>query len=355
MIVGAGPTGLTAAVELARRGIIARVIDRKSDPLPLSRAVGINARSLRLLEASGLTERLLNEGVRVRGARFHDQARLIAKLRLDREKFAYNFLLCLPQDRTEALMLERLQELGGRIEFGVSLAQLDYRGGGARVALKRSGSEDLEDAVYDMVLGADGARSLVRESIDLPYDGFDLAETWGIADIESAAWPHRNEFCGFMLPGGLVVVVVPIGKARYRVIANRSKALDLVPGGIAVDRLRREADFDISVRQVPSYRRGAVFLAGDAAHCHSPVGGRGMNLGIADAVSFARRLSADDLDGYSAERHAHGRTAITASERGRRAVTAESRLGRLLVRSAIRMVGHAPFLQKRIARVVLDV
>ena len=105
-----------------------------------------------------------------------------------------------------------------------------------------------------------------------------------------------------MLPGGLVVVVVPIGKARYRVIANRSKALDLVLGGIAVDRLRREADFDISVRQVPSYRRGAVFLAGDAAHCHSPVGGRGRILGIADAVSFARRLSADDLDGYSATR-----------------------------------------------------
>jgi 2-polyprenyl-6-methoxyphenol hydroxylase-like FAD-dependent oxidoreductase len=355
LIVGAGPTGLTAAVELARRGVMPRIIDGKSSPLPLSRAVGINARSLTLLEASGVAERLLAEGVRVQRARIHDQARAIAELRLDRQDFKYNFMLCLPQDSTEAILLERFKELGGDVEFGVSLESLSRRDEKALVTLKHAGEQRIEEAEYDTVLGADGAHSRVREAVKLPYVGIDLAGAWGIADVDSAAWPYDDQFCGFILPGGRVVVVIPIGKDRYRVVANRTKALELVPGGMAVDRLRREADFDIAVRQVPSYRQDSVFLAGDAAHCHSPVGGRGMNLGIADAVSFAGRLAADDLDGYSAERHAHGQAAIAASERGRRALTAQSRLGRLLVRSVIRTIGNATFLQKRLARLVLDI
>lgn len=355
LIAGAGPTGLTAAVELARRGIVPRIVDRKTDPLLLSRAVGINAHSLMLLEDSGVSERLLAEGIRVRRARMHHGARLLAEIRLDRLDHKYNFMLCLPQDRTEAILLDRLRELGGDAEFGVGLEHLELRDGGALATLRHAEDGRAEEASYGMLLGADGVRSTVREAAGIAYDGFDLDGAWGIADVASAAWAHNDEFCGFILPAGGVVVVLPIGTRRYRIVSNRENALEQVPGGMPVDTIRREGKFDIAIRQAPSYRQDCVFLAGDAAHCHSPVGGRGMNLGIADAVGFARRVSEGDLEGYSAERHAHGQATIRTSESGRRAVMAKNPFLRPIVRTVLRLAGRMPFLQKRIAREALDI
>ena len=354
LIVGAGPTGLTAAVELARRGRLARVIDRKADPLPLSRAVGINARSLTLLEPSGVAERLLDAGIKVRELVIHDREREIARIRLDREEFRYNFMLALPQDETESILAKRFGELGGRVEFGVALEGLAVAGSRAQARLAYAADGRVEEASYDLVLGADGVRSTVREAAALPFEGFDLPGTWGVADLESAAWPHRDRACLFRRPRGAILVVVPIGPFRYRVVANHPKAIEALPPGLTVDRLRREAEFAIAIRQVPAYGAGPLYLAGDAAHCHSPAGGRGMNLGMADAACFARRLAEGDLAGYSEERHGHGRATIELSEDLRRAMTRESPLARWLVGAGLRLVGRIPALQKRLARQVLD-
>jgi len=362
LIVGAGPTGLTAAVELARRGIVPRVIDRKVDPLPLSRAVGINARSLALLQPSGLAERLLAAGIKVREMVIHDREQPLARIRLDRAGGPYDFLLALPQDETEAILAKRFRELGGRVEFGVELEGLAVDGERAQVKLVHRADGRVEAAAYDRVLGADGVRSTVRQAARLPFEGFDLPGTWGVADLESAAWPHRDRACLFLRPRGAILVAIPIGPFRYRVVANHPKALEALPPGMTVDRLRREAEFEISIRQVPAYDAGPLFLAGDAAHCHSPAGGRGMNLGIADAASFARRFAKDEpgerpgetLAGYSAERHAHGRETIKLSEELRHTMTREQPLARWLVRTGLRLVGHIPALQKRLARQVLD-
>ncbi len=348
LVVGAGPTGLTAAVELARRGVDVAVVDRKDAPSRLSRAVGITPASLGILEPSGVTERLLAEGVRYRAVLFHLGARPVAMVPLAEGSGAFPFILGLPQDRTERHLADVAVAAGTRIAYGRTLEGLSQRAGGVR-AVFADGSEER----CDLLLGADGVRSTVGAASGLPCEGHDLPETWSIADVEADGWPHREAFCVFRCTAGEVAVVAPLSTTRVRVISNTPDAIATLPVPLAVTRTHRAGTFAISVRQAPRYRDGRVFLAGDAAHCHSPVGGRGMNLGIADAADFARRVSHGEARGYGPERHRQGARTIAASERARRAMTATSAPARAGVAALLHAVGALPPLQARLARVLL--
>ena len=127
-----------------------------------------------------------------------------------------------------------------------------------------------------------------------------------------------------------------------------------VPLALQVTAVRRQSHFTIAIRQVAGYGVGRVYLAGDAAHCHSPAGGRGMNLGIADAADLAARITDDRLDGYSAARHEDGARTIAQSERIRRRVTTTSGTTRVLTKAAFYMIGSLPPLQRWVARRFLD-
>lgn len=313
LIVGAGPTGLTAAVELARRGVPARIIDRNDGPTQLSKAVGINAESLTLLEPSGVADRLIGAGIKVREAHLWADGRCLVVLRVDRLEHRFNFMLALPQSETERVLGERLEALGGRIERRTALVGLDRTTGPMTARLERGG--EVEEATFDLVLGADGVHSTVRQAAGLPFEGYDHQRVWGVADTEIEDWPYPGDVANlFLHRGGDVGFIVPIGPGRFRAVSNTENALDHIPGQYRITRVLRTDRFHIPIRQVPDYRKDAVFLAGDAAHAHSPAGGRGMNVGMADACAFARRLAADALDGYSAERHPAGRASIRMSE-----------------------------------------
>ena len=349
LVVGAGPTGLTAGVELARRGVAVTVIDKRDAASALSRAVGITPRSLETLAPSGVTEALLAEGIRFRGARFYRGARLHFELpfKVDRVCHGYDFLLGLAQDRTEAHLAEACRRLGGEIRYGRKLTGLQDEG--ERVAVETSDGA----ACYDYVIGADGIHSTVRALLGIGFPGFDLPETWSIADVTAAGWPNPSHFTACLLPEGGVVVVVPLEAERYRVIANRPDALQALPLAMTLRDVRREGQFTISIRQVENYAKGRVFLAGDAAHCHSPAGGRGMNLGIADAADLAWRLAEGGLENYSAARHGEGKRTIAFSERARRQLTAASPARRAVMFGAMKLVSWLPPLQRRAAAAVL--
>lgn len=350
LIVGAGPTGLTAAVELARRGIAAEVIDRRDAASTWSRAVGITPPSLELLEASGVTGRLMEDGIRVREAVFFRGPRRVLTLDLSLARHRFDLILALPQDRTEAALRDAFEAAGGSVEYGTELAGLeqDETGVTARLA-------DGSERRCDHLIGADGVRSTVRQALGLGYEGHDLPGEWSIADVEAPGWPHSRRFAGFILPEGAMAVVVPIGEGRFRVVANRPEALATLPVEMPVERLRRAGSFTISVRQVPRYSEGRVHLAGDAAHCHSPVGGRGMNLGIADACDLARRLAAGDLEGYTEARHAVGAATIRLSENARRALMADGGPRAWARDAALWAVGRSSWLRRRAVERILDI
>lgn len=325
LIVGAGPAGLTAAAELARRGLVPTLIERREGPSDHSRAVGVTPRSLALLAPSGAAAAILAEAAPLERLLIHIDGRLALDAPARSDRTAHPHIVALPQDRTEAALIDALARAGGGVRWGLALESLTDEGARA-VARFSDGSE----AAFDHVIGADGTRSAVREAAGIGFDGVDLAEDWSIADVDAEGWPHPRAFAVALGPPGVVSVVAPLGGARCRVVANRPDALAALSLPLRVAAVRRSGRFRIAVRQADSYSRGRIHLAGDAAHCHSPVGGRGMNLGIADACDLARRLVEGGLGGYHAARHPEGRRTIALTERARRMMTAEDAPTRLL-------------------------
>ncbi len=341
LIVGAGPCGLTAALELTRRGFPVRIIDKAPGPTPLSKAVGISPRSLEILEATGVTERLLAEGIRMQGVQARYQGRLLAELQVRALPHRFNFLLSLPQSRTETIMEAVLAGFGVAVEWNVAFTGLRLKGGTADVDL-----EGAHGGAFDYVFGADGSHSRVREVLGRRFSGYTHKRLWSIADAQIPDWPfpeatamaslHRSGDIGF---------IIPIGPKRFRAVSNTPVALDQLPG--VESAVVSQADtFHIPVRQADRYQEGCVFLGGDAAHVHSPIGARGMNLGIEDAFAFARRLAEHRLDDYTAERHPVGRRWIVLSERMLAAVQSDNPWLIPARNLAIRVFGRLPALQK---------
>lgn len=340
LIVGAGPTGLTLASALAHEGILADIIDRRDGPSHLSRAVGITRASMNILDRLGAAKDIAAEAVRFAGIVFHDRDRPVARFPLNFDDDSR--LWGLPQDRTEHHIAATLAR---PVRYGTALEALSQTDAGVQVHL----SGGVTDR-YDVVVGADGVHSTVRSAIGLPFEGHDLPDQWSIADVDAPGWRDPDWFQGFLLPGGKVCVVVPLGPNRFRVIASQPDALAALPVDMPVSNIRRAAPFTISVRQVPRYSVDRVFLAGDAAHCHSPVGGRGMNLGIADAAELATRIASGRTGGYSAARHAEGARVIRLSEAARRQLQAPGPLRRQMILAFLRLVAAVPPLSRTAMR-----
>ncbi|MCH8999055.1 MAG: FAD-dependent monooxygenase [Proteobacteria bacterium] len=348
LIAGAGPAGLTTAVELARRGIVSDVIDLRESGSGLSRAVGIMPASLEILRPSGVTGKLLAEGMKFRQVRIYRHSSLALALSLKGSGADDAFILGLAQDRTETHLRDVLSELGGTVRYRTELADLRQDANKVTVEMR-----DGAKAEYDYVVGADGARSTTRELLNIDFRGHDLPETWSIADVDAEGWPNTNALTICRLSGGDVVVVVPLEPERFRVVSNTEDALATLPLTLNVTNIRRAGAFKIAIRQATQYGVGRVFLVGDAAHCHSPVGGRGMNLGIADGAELARRMVEGGLEGYGEARHKVGKETIAWSEAVRKVMTSRNPITRFLVLAVLQTASFMPALQRQFARKIL--
>ncbi|SDE93833.1 FAD-dependent oxidoreductase [Limimaricola pyoseonensis] len=347
LICGAGPTGLTAGVELARRGVEVTVFEKRTAPSPLSRAVGINPESLQRLEPSGVTAALLAEGVSYRGLVLYRGDRVWTTLDFDAarpERFGRRHMFGLPQDRTEAILAAALERHGGTLRRGCEVTGVAQDEGGVRVTLS-----DGSEARGGWLVGADGTHSRVREAVAIGYPGHRLPDVWSIADIDAPGWPHRDRVALALLPEGRLAAVVPLGGARVRMISNTEDALAAEPFGVTVAARHDSGQFRVALRMAERFRAGRVLLAGDAAHSHSPAGGRGMNLGIADACELAERLVVGEIDGYGAARRRADARIIAGAERMRRVVTARSHAARLATLGLLRLATTLPPLRARLA------
>ena len=341
LIVGAGPTGLAAAIELARAGIIPTIIDRKSGPSGLSRAVGILPATMHSLHPSGAAPKIAAAAVRISGMRIHKGAQQLLHLPLPICDDPYHQMFGLPQNQTEAILRETFETLGGHVNFGQSLTSISQN--------DHTVTALIEDAsqTFDYVIAADGIHSRIRRGLSLDYRGFDAPGEWSIADVEVSSLRDHAAARVFLLPAGKAALILPLSETRIRIVSNLSDALGAIPIPLDITKTYRTGTFTVSVCQIERYRAGRVFFAGDAAHCHSPIGGRGMNLGIVDAVDLAGRFASGDLDGYHNSRHSEGKRIMDFSENARATLTSKNKLTRAAAFTAMRVANHLPLLKRK--------
>ena len=333
VVVGAGPVGLVAACELARRDIAIRLIDKLTVPTDQSRAIAIHARSLEMLDRMGLAEEITISGEKALCMRMYVQGRQLVQVDLSQVDSAFPFTILTPQTQTERILTARLEALGVTIERGTELTGLTQDDNGAHLTVRGpDGSNAQIDTSW--VIGADGSHSTVRSLVGTRLEGSFKGERFLLGDVESADELDRTAMHTFFSPAG-PLIAFPMRGTRMRFIAQvrapSGQPINLNPtqeqlqqvvdertSGIKITKSHWLTEFEIHHAQVPAYRFGRAFLAGDAAHVHSPAGGQGMNTGMQDAFNLAWKLAltvqgrggSELLDSYTAERHPVGHKVI---------------------------------------------
>ncbi|WP_185985164.1 FAD-dependent oxidoreductase [Aureimonas mangrovi] len=351
LIAGAGPTGLAAAVELKRYGFSPRIVDRDDGPTPpdQSRALGILPPTLRVLEASGLTERLLAEGQRVQRLTIHLDGRALATMRTQwARETRYPFMLTLPQGSTERAMLDWLEGQGVSVEWNNPVTWLRSGPGGAEVELASG-----ERIRADIVFGADGARSIVRRDAGIEWGGEDYPARFALADLRLSKPIDPTELHGLLRSEGGATALFPLRADLLRVVGFDVSTRDVIDKTPNVAKIVWESDFTVTFRHAGRMQAGRVFLAGDAAHVHSPVGARGMNLGIHDAATFAFLLSQGREGEYEGERLPVARRVVASTRRMTDFVRRRPAIASRALPIALPLAARTPFLRRRIVENVL--
>ena len=374
VIVGAGPTGLTAAVRLAQLGVPHVVVDARAAPTLTSNAALVHASSLELLAELGVGNDLVAAGRVIRRIVMVDRGRPLFRVELTDLPSRYPFALGVPQSTTEELLLRRLAELGGSVRrrHRVQSVQVD---GGEQIVTgvdESPGSVPFEiRARY--VIGADGSHSAVRSAIGLGFPGETYDSQFVLADV-GLEYPGSmdDEATISMSPHG-VTVIARLPSGNHRIIATVDAGADVpdAPDRVFVDALLRDrgvgaqsasepvwaSRFRVHHKVADRFRVGGVFLAGDAAHVHSPAAGQGMNTGIADAYDLSTRLAAvlngeaaePVLDRYEQARRAAALEVLRFTDRMTRVAMLDKPVARWIRRCMAGSVGRLRPVRRRLA------
>ncbi|GAA0902600.1 hypothetical protein GCM10009552_06610 [Rothia nasimurium] len=354
LIAGAGPTGLAAALFLVRKGFHPRIVDAATTPAAHSRALAVNPRTLDLLQSTGVTERMLAEGRPARGVCFHENGRQLACVEAERMHPRYG-LLVLSQERSEALLTEALAAEGIVVERGRKASLLCQDDMSARVCLDDS---CVGVGHFDAVFAADGAHSGFRQKLGIDFPGSAFPETWPLFDIPLDTSLDNRYAHVLFFPDGMMFLLA-LDDSVWRVISSLPDPLSRLPSGTTAGSPLWTSNFHIAHRVADRCALGRVALGGDAAHIHSPVGARGMNLGIEDAAAFSLCLSArpdhvaEALATYNSQRHIVHEAVVERIK----AVTTVARGGnaalRGLRRAVLPIAAHVPLFRRFALRTVM--
>jgi 2-polyprenyl-6-methoxyphenol hydroxylase-like FAD-dependent oxidoreductase len=357
LIVGAGPTGLTAAIELSRLGVPVRIVDKASKPSTTSRALAIQARTLELLYQRGLTEEMLRIGNRGNFVQIHNERKQMGSVELSRIPSRFNFALLIPQNETERLMREHLSNAGIEVERSTSLIGFSQpesashaESDGGLTAILRRADGKLEELEAAYLICAEGSHSSIRHTLNLEFAGKSLPQSYALADLHIDGEVAEDAISIFVVEHGFLGLF-PMGGHRFRMIAadpqhasangadptltEMQKLYDAechIPG--VLRDLMWASHFRINSRMLSTLRSQRIFFGGDSAHVHSPAGGQGMNTGIQDMINLGWKLAwvyhgraaSDLLETYTEERLPVIRRLLNTTEKATDAMSSQGHL-----------------------------
>src|ERR1700738_4244191 len=374
LIVGAGPTGLTAALELSRLGIAVRIIDKQAAPPTTSRAVGVQARTLELLELRGLADEMVRLGNPGLAASFYGGGKRAFGLDFTRVDSRYHYLLFISQAETERILRTAVEKQGVQIERGVELVGLaqdvlSHDPNPVRVVLRHADGQ-LEQAQAPWLISAEGAHSIVRATLDLPFEGKTRDEQYALGDLYLDGELAETDLHIFSSAHGFLGLF-PMGKRRFRLMASNPLSRPSKDTAPALDALQAIHDqrspiparfrdmswsswFRINSRMVARLKVGRLLLGGDAAHIHSPAGAQGMNTGIQDMINLAWKLAMvmngqappSILDTYEADRLSVMRNVLFRTDTLNNVIGTENPIVRTLINHLGPFIGGAERVQE---------
>ncbi|WP_060889198.1 FAD-dependent monooxygenase, partial [Streptomyces scabiei] len=370
LVVGAGPTGLSAACALWDLGVPCRVVDRRPGPGIAPKGLVLWSGALECLERLGVAEKLTGTALPLAGASYWSNGRRIAGARFGNlTGTAFPGPLCVPQPVTERALLERLTELGGTVEWDTEVTEVTVNRGGpgesVTVALSAAGGE--ESVTVPWLVAADGARSLVRDSVGIPFEGHTFDRTFLIGDGRLEGASAEAEVQHHITPDGVLVIVPqpeghrvffdtepdertepPTEEQLQRLLDERG------PGGLRLHGTWWTSRFRVHARVAPRFREGPVLLAGDAVHAHTTAGGQGLNTGVQDGYDVGWKLAsvvrgADPalLDSYEAERRPASVRAVANGEKQTRMWLLRRPAARLLRDTVMRVLSAGGLLERK--------
>lgn len=384
LIVGAGPSGLAAALVLARLGIAVRIIDKNAARSDKSKALAVHAGTLECLKAAigtQLVRELIDAGQPTRAAWIHLDGAAPISVDISAIPSEYNFILNLPQAETERIFEQRLGELSVKVERNTELLEAVEQEV-AMVSKIKLPTGAIDEITSDFMIGCDGAHSTVRHLLGIPFHGSTYGGDFILGDvILSWSWAHDSVRL-FVNARGVIAAFPLKGEHHYRLILIRqdrnsmsdqpdmdlrefqSIVSELSVDGIIVQSASWLTRFRVHHRLVKQLQLGRSFLAGDAAHIHSPAGGQGMNTGIQDALNIGFKLARvltqemplSGLSDYEKERLPVARQVLRGTDFvSRLALLPENWLKRFVRGTLLAMAVRSPFLQRRVLTMISEV
>jgi 2-polyprenyl-6-methoxyphenol hydroxylase-like FAD-dependent oxidoreductase len=295
LISGAGPSGLCAAIFLKEKGFNPRIIDKKQTVSPYSKAFAVNPRSLEILDEFGIAKRFIENGRKLQAMNIWRNQKVFFRNEFGSVKHKYPFLLIQSQRESELILREEAAKRNIEIEFGTQLLNLAKTPRGYSSTLQKGDSFTHES---DIVVAADGSRSEVRTQSAIDFPGFGYRGTWELYDVELDIDIPEDDANLFLFDTG-GMILIRIKNNLWRIAGSMPDLLNYLPKGTKVGNIPWQAKFNIGHHIAQTLVKDNVVLIGDAAHIHSPFGGRGMNLGLQDAYLCANAIHNNQLAGYS--------------------------------------------------------
>ncbi len=335
LIVGAGPVGLTLHHFLKKEGFLrVRHIDKSLTIAQESRAIGIHSFTLEvILKQLGLTEEFKQRGNVIQRLQFEEKGKILVNIDLPR------FICSIPQNITEEIL-----NRGIEVQRGIECVYVDEMG---NARLKRQ-DQLIEEDHFDLIVGADGTHSLVRQMVGIEFKGKSYPQTWSLKDVQFDHPPTEINTGSIQLhDDGILLFMMAIGPKTFRVFSNSPDCEKFLPKDIRVVSTYWSANYHVHCRLASTYVKGKCVILGDAAHTSSPVGGTGMNSGMEDAFLFVQSLIQGDLDSWNHSRHRYEKTLLFWTDAIYRFMTKKGRIWQSIRRFVLKHILGRKFLQRK--------